>query len=508
MIIHQDTRELFRPYTDAETFAQIREMDSVSEMWTHCVSSYADRIAIEDNGKAYTYADIEKDAASFRPLLLNEQYPKGSKIGIFAPNSYAFVKSFISITTSGLTAVVLPPHLDEKTVFGCCMKFQLKAIVYAPEMEEKIRFAAQNAPLVKMLPFDACADSVSLAVSCNASDPCAVMFTGGTTGRSKGALLSNGAIMQGVVNGCYGTKDVFFQRYLLILPLSHVFGLIRNLLVSLYTGSNMFICRNNKDMFANIAAFRPTIMVMVPALAEMALTLSRKLNRNMLGDSLKCIICGAAPVPHYLVEEYKKFNISFLPGYGLTESANLVSGNPIPDKKVDSVGIPYPNQDFRIENGELWLKGKNMMDCYVGDEGENASAYEDGWFKTGDLVSVDEDGFLYITGRIKEIIVLPSGENISPAELELQFNELACIQDSQVFEDVDENGQHILSLEVVPRMTELSSVPADQLASYITSRLEEVNRSLPPFQRVSKIVIRDTDFARTPSMKIVRYHKV
>ncbi len=308
--------------------------------------------------------------------------------------------------------------------------------------------------------------------------------------------------MQGVVNGCYGYKNVFGMRYLLVLPLSHVFGLIRNLLTSLYTGSDLFICRNNKDMFRDVAVFRPTILVLVPALAEMALMLSKKFGKNMLGDSMQYIICGAAAVAPYIVTEYQKYGITVFPGYGLTESANLVSGNPESLSHPDSVGYLYPNQEYQIVGGELWLKGLNMLTSYVG---EDVPAYDDGWFKTGDLVRFDDNGLMYITGRTKEIIVLSNGENISPAEVEARFDELKCISASQVFEDVTETGEHILALEVVPRATELAGV-AD-VNSYIIAELQKVNAALSSYQRVQRMTVRDSDFARTPSMKIVRYKK-
>ncbi|MBQ3937904.1 MAG: AMP-binding protein, partial [Clostridia bacterium] len=191
------------------------------------------------------------------------------------------------------------------------------------------------------------------------------------------------------------------------------------------------------------------------------------------------------------------------PGYGLTESANLVSGNPECAERPDSVGLPYPNQELRIENGELLLRGRNMLDCYVG---EDEQAWQDGWFHTGDLARFDDDGFLYITGRIKEVIVLDNGENISPAELEARFNALDFIQDSQVFEDVDEGGRHFLALEVVPRMTELASLGENPMKA-IEDALWEVNSKQLPAERVSRIVIRDKDFERSPSMKILRYKK-
>ncbi|MBQ9680135.1 MAG: acyl--CoA ligase [Ruminococcus sp.] len=499
------SREPFRKYCDPQQFDRIVEMDSVSEMWQKSVEQYPDVIAIEDDGKKYTYAQIEADVKRFRSLIQRED--KKPRVGIYCPNSYDFVRAYLAVTTLGYTAVILPPQLDKMTVFGCVMKFGIDTLVYHPALKDNLEILSMKRPDVTVISSDAEGETdVDMAFP-DGGDPCVIMFTGGTTGKSKGALLSNSAVMQGTVNGCYGLWDVFGQRYLLVLPLTHVFGLIRNLMSALYTGSTLYICRNNKDMFRDIAMFRPTVLVLVPALAEMALNLSKKFNKNMLGDSLKYIICGAAAVPPYLIQEYKKvFDITLLPGYGLTESANLVSGNPENLKKPESVGILYPNQQIKVVDGELLLKGKNMMDGYIGEEEEGVYD-EEGFFRTGDLVRFDDDGFLYITGRIKEIIVLPTGENISPAELEVKFLELSLIQDAQVYEDVIENGTHILALEVVPRAPEVAKLGDVDPVQVITEELEKINAELPSEQKISRIIVRDSDFERTPSMKIKRYHK-
>ena len=494
----------FKDYQKPEIFSKIKEYATVSEMWDMCVKSYSDRTAVICAGKSYSFSALESDAATLRAAYLEAGLKKGDRICLYAVNSYEFIKAYIAAVTLGIAVAVLPAQLDEMAVFGCSMKFSAKAIVYHPALEENLNIA--KAKGVLCISADISSDNkVPAASDIDEKDPCVIMFTGGTTGQSKGALLSHGAVMQGTVNGCYGYDAVFEQRYLLVLPLSHVFGLIRNLMTSLYTGSTLFICLNNKDMFSDIAAFRPTILVLVPALAEMALNLSRRFGKNMLGDDLKYIICGAAAVAPYLVSEYSKLGIGLCPGYGLTESANLVSGNPDFLRKPDSVGLMYPHQEYKIVDGELWLKGKNMMDGYIGDPEENAAAYEDGWFKTGDLVRIDDEGFLYITGRTKEIIVLDNGENVSPAEVEAFFNAIPEVQDSQIFEDADENGKHFIALEVVPRVVVLEKADAEDKGQYLMSKLKAVNDSLPAYQRASRIVIRETDFPRTPSMKIARY---
>ncbi len=496
-------KNIFRKYTDLETFNKIVDHKNLVAMWEHCVKEYSDTIAIIDADTEYTYSALGNDVACYRSVI--KESGAAGRVGIYIKNSYEFVKAFLATVTLGLTAVILPPQLDAGTVFGCAMKFGLSTVIYGADLEDNLIVLRAKVPTVQTLAANASSDIKSAASRVDDDTPCVIMFTGGTTGRSKGAVLSHSAVMQGIINGCYGTKEVFGQRYLLTLPLSHVFGLIRNLLSSLYTGSTLFICKNNKDMFRDAATFRPTILVTVPAVVEMSLTLSNKFKRNMLGPDLKVIICGAAAVAPYLIGEYNKLGITLLPGYGLTESANLVSGNPENLKKPSSVGIPYPEQELKIVDGELWIRGRNVMSSYVGEEEQGLD--DDGWFHTGDLVRFDDEGFLYITGRIKEIIILSNGENISPAEVESNFDKLAFVQASQVFEDVTDSGEHILALEIVPRTSELPALTDEYLQKYMLDELSKVNMTLLPHQRVQRMTIRDRDFERTPSMKIKRYNK-
>lgn len=488
--------------TSKETIERIKCFDSVVEMWESSVKEFADEVALADPNRKFTYKELDEEVAKFRAVLQSKGIAKGDFVGVFAPNTIEWAKAYLALQSLGCCAVLLPPHLPEQALFGCGMKFQMKAIVYHPALQAKID--ALNAMPHKMTLINVMESREEKVPSVKVcpKDPAVIIFTGGTTGKSKGALLNNKALCRGACNGCYGIPEVFKQRYLLILPLTHVFGLVRNLLTNFQTGSALFICQNNKDMFKDIAVFRPTVMVMVPALAEMCLNLSKQFKRNMLGDSLTHIICGASTVPPYLVKEYKQFNITLLPGYGLTESANLVSGNPRSDYKPASVGFPYPEQELKVVDGELWIKGDNVMDCYYNDPEENKNAFsEDGFFKTGDLVRFDEEGFLYIVGRIKEIIVLSTGEKISPFDLENKFDELDIIQDSMVY--LDEESQKLV-IQVYPRMVEIAKLQLANPEEYIRSEVNKVNNLLPSFMRVSKIIIRKEDFVRTPAMKIIR----
>lgn len=493
---------VFAKYTDEKTLQRIKCFDSINELWETSVKEFKDEVALQDKDRQWKYGELDQKVAQFRAILKENGLNKGDFVGVFAPNTLEWVKAYLAIETLGCVAVLLPPHLPEQALFGCGMKFNMKAIVYHPALQAKIDALNAMPHKMKLINVLEETDKEEPAVKVELKDPAVIIFTGGTTGKSKGALLNHKALCRGSCNGCYGIPNVFNQRYLLILPLTHVFGLVRNLLTSLQTGSALFICLNNKDMFRDIAIFRPTILVMVPALAEMCLNLSKQFKKNMLGDSLTHIICGASTVPPYLVKEYKPLNITLLPGYGLTESANLVSGNPLSDYKPASVGFPYPGQDLKVVDGELWIKGDNVMDCYYNDPEENKNAFsEDGYFKTGDLVRFDDEGFLFIVGRIKEIIVLSTGEKISPFDLENKFDELDIIQDSMVYLDEQTNQ---LVIQVYPRMVELAKLQLANPDEYIKQEVNKVNNSLPSFMRVSRIIIRKEDFVRTPAMKIIR----
>ena len=494
----QNTVEMFRKYTDAQTFSKIVDYDSVSEMWEHSLKTYAENVAVVD-GEAVTYAALGEQVAKLRGELMAKGLKAGDVVGLLAPNSLFFVKAYLAITTMGACAVLLPAHLDEMTLFGCSMKYNMAGFVYASSLSEKTKIiAAKNSKVV--LIDDQGGDFAPAApFFAKKTDPCSIIFTGGTTGKSKGALLSNQAIMCGTKNGCYGFKDVFEQRMFLILPLTHVFGLIRTMLNSLYTGSSLYICRNNQNMFKEIAIFKPTVFILVPALAEMALNLSKKFGRNMLGEDAKTIICGAATVAPYLAKEYHNMGIDLLPGYGLTESANLVSGNPIPLEDATSVGFVYPDMEYKIVDDELWIKGANVFDGYVGEDEENALAFEDGYFKTGDLAKVNEQGMLYIIGRKKEIIVLSSGENVYPAQIENKIYELDSVQDCLVYE----YGQE-LYVEILPRAEVVKTIDTKELTAYYEEQIKGINQTLAPYERIQKVIVRSEDFVRSPAMKVLR----
>lgn len=499
----------FVKYTDPSVYERLMGINTIPEFMLKITNDYHDLIMLKQDDVEVKYSEYMYDVLDQASCLQISNVQRKTNVGLYCNNDYNFMKASLGIMAYGCTAALLPPQLDDKSVYGCCLKYQLSAVMYEEGLDEKVAFAKQMLPNVTFIKISK-TDKENLNSddlfdhTIKPSDPACIVFTGGTTGKSKGALLSHLAVMTGAFNGTLGTGNPFNQVYYSIMPLTHVFGFIRNMLTSLLTGSCISFCSDKRLMFKQIQAIKPTILVIVPALAELFMNLSKQYTINFMGGRLQTIICGAATVPPYIVKEFQGMGVNICPGYGLTELANLVSGNPEGAKKPSSVGLLYPNQEIKIVNDELWIKGDNLMIEYYNEPEENKLAFEDGWFKTGDLVRFDEDGYMYITGRIKDIIVLSNGENVSPAYIEAKICEIELIQDALVTQTTNEFGADVLQAEVLLRPTLVAQAGIENIQEYIEKEIEKVNQTLVDYERISKVVIRDTDFERSPSMKIIR----
>ena len=512
-MIYQTKREDFARFTTEENFKKIVELDNIGDFLNHIQDNFLNSEAIvKENGERAKYSELLNDIRRGLNLLAIKGVKKGTNVGILFTNSYSFVVSALAVMAYGSTAVLLPVHLDEKIVFGCSKKYVLSALIYEAGLVDKVKLINPAECLLASSDELFASEPVQLDrfEALPKEAPAAIIMTGGTSGRSKGALLSHEALLTGTINGCYGIREFMHLRYYCLLPLTHVFGFIRNVMTCLFTGSVIMFNKDKKLMFNEMQAFKPTILVLVPALAELFLNLSKAYGKAMLGGEYHTIICGAAFVPPYLIKEYDKLGVQLFPGYGLTESANLVSGNPRPLQFPSSVGMLFPHQEAKVVNGELWLKGSNMMIKYFNEPEENELAYEDGWFKTGDLVRFDDQQNLYIIGRSKDVIVLNNGENVSPAYIEAKIDELPFIQDCLVTEGQSEHGAQILQVEVLlrPAVANALGLSPEALKEYVEKEIEKINATLLDFERVSKVIIRDKDFDRTPAMKIIRPKKV
>ena len=500
-----DSMTYFKNLLDEGEFEKLVYIPTIAGMLCDSAKKFANREAVAWEGHVKTYRELEEDVAAARGFLQKNGVKPGDHIALAFANEYNFVRLFYAVTTLGCVAVLFPVQLPTPAIIGSLKKFQVKMLLYTPEIAAAVEPAKVACPDVKYFDAESTTydEKAPAANHIEKSAPAVIIFTGGTTGMPKGALLSNGALMRGTQNGAYGLGKAFFHRYYAMIPFIHVSGLVRNLMTACYTGSLLYLCANMKAFMKDLPAAKPDTMVLVPALAELLYTIASAYGLGALGGNLKYIICGGAPVSPDLIAKFDKLGVAVCPGYGLTETANLVSGSGDFLTHPTSVGMPYPNQELKLVDGELWLKGDNLFDGYYNDPALTEAAFCDGWFKTGDLAKFDEDGRLYIVGRTKNLIILDNGENVSPEELEALVDAIPFVRDCLIYEDKNDFGAQVIAVEVLPH--ENTGI-ADMEAAF-KAALNEINRKLPRYMQIDKFTIRTTDFARSGSMKIIRKAK-
>ena len=493
-------QEYFYNMLPKEELERIPYLPTMGEFVNWFTKEYADMPALSDTVNTITYKELGERVARRRAFINGLDLPKGAHIAVWDRNSQDAIELYLAITSAGYVAMMFPSMLPEMAVVGCCMKFDIAAIFVRDE------FMPQTSKIqgAKVLPAASIADTEAPVADIDPDSPAAIFFTGGTTGAPKGAVLNHRALMRGNYNTIFKPGPIIgVHRYIALLPLSHVFGAIAGLCGCFYSGNLMFTCEDMKATIGKLPVIRPTLLVIVPGICDILAGLCKMYGPQFLG-SLKMIISGAANVPPRLTEIFTKMGVTFTFGYGLTEGANLSSANADALTHPTSIGKIYPGQETKIVDGELWVKGDNVFSGYYKDPEKTAEVLTpDGWLRTGDLCRFDEDGFLYITGRIKNLIILSNGENVSPESLEEPFYADPCVRDAMVKED-ELNGQQVIAVEILPFMPAFEGKPFEEVQAYMNALVAKINATLPSTHRIIKVTVRTEDFKRTGSMKVAR----
>lgn len=484
----------------SEELAQVEYFPTVPQFLTWIEDKWSNLPAVSDGVQTFSYSQMCERVARRRALLNSLSLNKGDKVAIWEKTSIDAVESFLAATSAGYVAIMLPTGLPAQAIVGCCMKFGVSVLVVRDEFAQMV----QGVPC-KIVSSAAMSGEKAPAAVVDKDDPAAIFFTGGTTGAPKGAVLPHRALTRGAFNGIFAPgKQLGHHRIVCMLPLSHVFGLIRSTLSAFYTGSQWFSAEDTKAVIGKLPVIKPTLLVLVPGLCDILYGLTKMYGAQFLGGELKTIISGAANVPPRLIKAFDELGIALLAGYGMTESANLTTGNQDVKTHPTSVGKVYPGQEVKIVDGEIWIKGDNVFLGYYNQPEETAKTLtEDGWLKSGDLGRFDSDGFLYITGRIKNVIILDNGENVSPEEIEEPFYKCAALKDCLVSEK-EINSQKVIAIEIYPQMPAFDGKSWEEVEGFFRKLVEEVNATLPTTHRVQHITVRKEDFKRTGAMKVAR----
>lgn len=393
-------------------------------------------------------------------------------------------------------------------------------------------------------------DTTFRDIKINPDDMHILLFTSGTTGNAKGVCLSHRNICSNIMSIASIVKVNTDVTVLSILPLHHTYECTIGFLLIIYGGGTITYCEGLKYISKNIQEYKPSFILCVPLLLEnvhkkIMKTLKKSLPqkhftdekhiidslpfylkpivkykiKKSLGGNLKTFIVGAAAINPLIVESFFKFGFKTLQGYGLTECSPLVAGNNDFFYKADSAGMPIPNVEYKINNpddegtGEIIVKGPNVMLGYYKNDEDTNKVLKNGYFYTGDIGKIDKDGFLYITGRCKSVIVTKNGKNIYPEEIEYYLNDSPFVNDSIVIGiNFEKNAETYVYAKIIPNMDEICQElnnfepSEDEIKNVIDKVVSNVNSRFPNYKHIKNFMIVN-ELERTTTQKVKRYGK-
>jgi len=527
----------------------------------------------DKTGNIYTvsYDTFKKDVEGIATALI-ERGLKGEKIAIIGANCYFWAVAYLAACIVGIV-VPIDKELGGADIInfiniGNCGCVISVGTILSELIKNKELFHRNDMVLINMdsakssfLSFSELKNQgISMVNAGNKKfenikiDPNSMkilIFTSGTTGNAKGVSLSHANICSNFMATAQTVKVNSNDQVLSILPLHHTYECTLGFLLIIYRGGCIAYCDGLKYISKNILEYKPSVIIAVPLLIEniykkiiknitnnlkkefsskatledifnqinfiMKTAIKMKVKQSM-GGRLRLIITGAAAIKPTIVESFFKLGFKTLQGYGLTECSPLIVGNNDKLHKCDSVGVPLPGVEIKLINcnyenvGEIIAKGPNVMLGYYNNEAENKKVLKDGWLHTGDLGRIDEEGFLYITGRCKNVIVTKNGKNIYPEELEYYLKENRFIEEALVtgINYVDDDETYV-NAQIFPNMSEireylkLSIITKEEVYAIVKDAIARINIQIPMYKRIGKFNIREEEFEKTTTKKIKRF---
>ena len=380
-----------------------------------------------------------------------------------------------------------------------------------------------------------------------------MLFTSGTTAMSKAVMLSHKNLVTNVMDIIQRFDLTDEDRFLSFLPLHHVFECTVGFLYPISIGGSIAFCEGVKHMAENIKEFEITAMISVPAvfdiiyrkvmktiekkgklanlekgkkvsqfLLKMKIDLRKQLFKEVhesLGPKLKLVVTGGAALDPETEKGFNDLGFDVEQGYGLTETAPVIAAETPKCRRLGSIGKKFPSVEVKIDDpdeegvGELMAKGPSIMLGYYENEEATKSALEsDGWFHTGDLARIDKDGFIYISGRKKSVIVLNNGKNVFPEEIETLLNKVEGIKETFVFEKKEDDGDVKVCVEIVydkELIKELYHIEGEEnIKEFLWDKVKEVNKLMPKYKYVREMVITEEPLIKTTTLKIKRHEEL
>jgi len=558
-----------------------RPITDVKHMLETSAELFGDNVAVYQKfikGGEYekiTYKEMLYKVNALGTALINEGY-KDRRIAVIGDNCSQWAVSYLAVLCGVGVVVPLDKELNSSELEQLIVQAEVSCVIFKGEKLEKLfknMVAGGETIIKKLVRMDAIQDVKEVTAletlieeGCDlldkgdtrytkaqifAEDMSILLFTSGTTGVSKGVMLSHRNIAVDLMVSPTVLKvndwDIFFS----ILPLHHTYECTCGFLMPMYKGAAIAYCEGLKYITKNLEEVKPTMFLGVPVLFETlykkiwknvqnqgkekmlrnVIKINRKTKkigidlgniffkdiRNVFGGRMRMMICGGAAINPEVLEGIRNFGINALQGYGLTECAPMGALNPDSAPKATSIGIPFPACEMKIEDaneegvGEIYLKGGNVMLGYYNMPVATEEVLQEGWFKTGDLGYIDDEGNVIITGRKKNVIITKNGKNVYPEELEYYLSNIPIISESMIFSEEAEKGMDDLIVAAIKLDDEEvenalgKEVDEEAIKKVVWQEVDKINEEQPFFKRIKKIVIKKEDFVKNTSKKIIRF---
>lgn len=519
-----------------------------------CYELYPKDAAIYRDVDDYdTFEELYKKTKYFATYLLSKGY-ENKRIAVIGKNSYNWVLTYLSVVSYVGVVVPLDKELTYTEIDSVIKQSNVDIIFYSSDMEEKINVINKDFNKIKYVNMDKYEfkkmlkdgkrayfkDNFIDRVKRSDKDLSILLFTSGTSAKAKIVKLSQYNIIRDAYNLNFrfdlDTKDKFFS----ILPLHHTYEFTCSIITPLMSGSSVCFCSSFKNIKKDLKKYQPTVINCVPRVLEfialgikleiknqkkekivdrmikitdfllkLHINIKKKVFKsihNELGGNLRIVPCGAARLDDDIFNYLMGLGFNIYQGYGLTETSPILTVMGIHSKRNNSVGKPLKETQIKIVNkdkdgiGEIIAKGPQVMLGYY-NKAQNDNVFKKGWFYTGDLGYLDKDGYLYIVGRIKNVIIANNGENIYPEEIEEKISEYDFVKEVLVKAKKVKKESHLVAHIVLKDEYKKKK----NMENTIKEMIDELNCKLPVFKHISDFVIEDQEFPKTSTLKIKRW---
>ena len=521
-----------------------------------------------------TYEQVGKDIKAFSTELLNKGL-ENKRIVLIGNNRYEWCISYLAVTSGNMIVVPLDKAFPDNEIENLVTRSEAEVAIFDKKYLDVMKKLKNEKEVnlqmlicmdnIKDNEVDRFTDLLKEGeelikngddrydkMEINPEKMSIMLFTSGTTNIPKAVMLSQKNICANLSDFASWVRLYPTDTLLSFLPIHHTFECTVTFLYGFYSGCTVAFCDGLKYIQKNLAEYKVSVFVAVPLVME---TMYKKIQKAIndqgktklinrmikisngllkckidlrkvifkqildnLGGNIRLVLYGSAPMDKETIIGFNNFGIELVQGYGLTETSPVIAAESDKEKKPGAVGLALPSLNVKIDEpdengeGEILVKGPSVMMGYYNNDEENRKAFKDGWFKTGDYGYMTDDGFIYVTGRKKDIIVLQNGKNVYPQEIEFLINKLPYVTESLVYQRGKNKTDTMLCAKIVYDKDlireNLGEKTEKEYQEIIWQKIKEINKELPVFKHIKKITITTEPLIKTTTQKVKRYEEL